>query len=348
MELISDRKIKIGLLGCGRISYNHLDVIHKLKNNFELVGVCDNNSKVAQLVADKYNTNAFCNYNDLLNQSIDVVVICTPSGLHAQQCISAANKGKHVITEKPMATNWHDGINMVNACNRNNVKLFVVKQNRFNETIKMLHRAIKENRFGKIYIVNSNVFWSRPQSYYDLNPWRGTWEMDGGAFMNQASHYLDILSWLFGPISKVQSITGTLARKIEAEDSGVINIKWKSGALGSVAVTMLTYPENLEGSITIIGEKGTAKIGGVALNKIEHWKFSDIKDYDQDVISSNYETDSVYGNGHLEYYQNIIDVFMGNDSPAVSGESALGSLELLVACYKSAQELKTIDLPLMR
>ena len=165
------------------------------------------------------------------------------------------------MSEKPMATRWKDGIAMVHACDDAKVRLFIVKQNRRNATIQLLKRAIDEKRFGRIHMVQVNVFWTRPQAYYDSAKWRGTWEMDGGAFMNQASHYIDLLDWLIGPVADVQAMTGTLARDIEVEDSGVLNVRWRHGALGSVAVTMLTYPKNLEGSITIIGEKGTVRLG---------------------------------------------------------------------------------------
>ena len=213
----------------------------------------------------------------LRKEDLDVVTICTPSGLHAQQTILAAEYGVNVICEKPMATRYMDGVNMVKACDKANIRLFVVKQNRLNPTLRLLKRAVKEGRFGSIKLVQLNVFWTRPQSYYDHGMgWRGTWEFDGGAFMNQASHYVDLVEWLIGPVEKVQAMTNT-TRAIEAEDTGVLNLRWRNGALGSMAVTMLTYPQNLEGSITILGEKGTVRVGGVAVNEIQTWNFSDKK-----------------------------------------------------------------------
>ena len=191
-----------------------------------------------------------------------MVILATPSGLHAPQTIEAAEAGRHVVTEKPMATRWSDGKAMVQACDQAGVRLFVVKQNRLNATIQLLKRAMDKKRFGQIYMVNVNVFWNRPQEYYDSARWRGTWEFDGGAFMNQASHYVDLLDWLVGPVECVHAFTATLARRIEVEDTGVANVRWRSGALGSINVTMLTYPKNLEGSITIIGERGTVRVGG--------------------------------------------------------------------------------------
>jgi UDP-N-acetyl-2-amino-2-deoxyglucuronate dehydrogenase len=245
-----------------------------------------------------------------------------------------------------MATRLSDAQEMIKVCDKNRVRLFIVKQNRRNATLQLLKRAMDEKRFGKIYMVHLNVFWTRPQEYYDADKWRGTWELDGGAFMNQASHYVDLLEWLIGPVADVQAMTATLARDIEVEDTGVLNLRWRSGALGSMSVTMLTWPKNLEGSITILGEKGTVRVGGMAVNKIEHWDFKDEKDYDQEVKSANYETTSVYGFGHPLYYKNVIDVMRGEAEPDTDGREGLKTLELLIAAYLSARDRKTISLPL--
>jgi len=193
--------------------------------------------------------------------------------------------------------------------------------------------------------VHLNVFWTRPQEYYDQAPWRGTWEFDGGAFMNQASHYVDLLEWLIGPIEKVQAMMSTM-RDIEVEDTGVLNVKWRNGALGSMSVTMLTYPKNLEGSITILGEKGTVRVGGVAVNDIQHWEFDKPKDYDDEVKEANYQTTSVYGFGHPLYYNNVIEVLRGKSEPETDGREGLKSLEILIAAYLSARDGTTTSLPL--
>jgi UDP-N-acetyl-2-amino-2-deoxyglucuronate dehydrogenase len=244
-----------------------------------------------------------------------------------------------------MATRWQDGVRMVKACDENNVRLFVVKQNRRNTTLQLVKRAITEKRFGKIHLVHLNVFWSRPQSYYDQAAWRGTWEFDGGAFMNQASHYVDLLDWLIGPVEKVQAMMST-TRDIEVEDTGVLNVKWRNGALGSMSVTMLAYPKNLEGSITILGENGSVRIGGVAVNEIQLWQFEDQRDYDKEIADANYQTTSVYGFGHPLYYRNVIEVLRGQAEPETDGREGLKSLELLIAAYLSARDGRTISLPL--
>ena len=267
------RKIRIAIVGCGRISKNHFDSIIKHQNNIELVSVCDSEKEILNKHIIKYKVKGYLDISAMLkNENLDLVALCSPSGLHANQTELCANHGISVMTEKPMATRWEDGLRMVNICDKKGVKLFVIKQNRENPTLQLLKRAISEKRFGKIHMVHVNVFWTRPQKYYDQAPWRGTWEYDGGAFMNQASHYVDLLDWLVGPIDKVQSMMST-TRDIEVEDNGVLNIKWRNGAIGSMNVTMLTYPKNLEGSITILGEKGTVRIGGVAANDIQHWEF---------------------------------------------------------------------------
>ena len=282
----------------------------------------------------------------LKTEKIDLIVLCTPSGLHANQTIQAAHYGVNVMTEKPMATRWHDGVNMVKACDEARVRLFVVKQNRRNATLQLLKRAVEKNRFGRIYMVNINVFWARPQEYYDSAKWRGTWEFDGGAFMNQASHYVDLVDWLIGPVESLQAYTGTLARNIEVEDTGVVSIKWRSGALGSMNVTMLTYPKNLEGSITIIGEKGTVRVGGLAVNEIQHWEFSESDPDDENVKTANYATTSVYGFGHPLYYKNVIDVLHRKAEPETDGREGLRSLEMLIATYISSRDGKRVSLPL--
>jgi UDP-N-acetyl-2-amino-2-deoxyglucuronate dehydrogenase len=250
------------------------------------------------------------------------------------------------MTEKPMATRWQDGKRMVHACDQAGVHLFVVKQNRRNPTLQLLKRAVEKGRFGRIYMVNINVFWSRPQSYYDSAPWRGTWEFDGGAFMNQASHFVDLLDWMIGPVASVQAFTGTLARNIQVEDTGVANIRWRSGALGSVSVTMLTYRENLEGSLTILGEKGTVRVGGVAVNEIQHWEFQEPDPDDDDVHSASYQTTSVYGFGHPLYYENVIQSLRGTAEPETDGREGLKSLELLVAIYLAARDGRVVSMPL--
>ncbi len=344
---ISGRKVRFALVGCGRISKNHFGAIKQHADRAELVAVCDVDPVALAAAAKETGAKPYEDMADLLKETnADIVVIATPSGLHPDQVVQVAATGRHVMTEKPMATRWRDGIRMVKACDEAGVRLFVVKQNRRNKTLQLLKNAFEKDRFGKIYMVTINVFWSRPQSYYDSAAWRGTWEFDGGAFMNQASHYVDLLDWLVGPVESVQAFTGTLARDIEVEDSGVLAVRWRSGALGTVNVTMLTYPKNLEGSITIIGEKGTVRVGGVAVNEIQHWEFADSDPDDETIKDSNYETTSVYGFGHPLYYKNVLDVLEGKAEPETDGREGLKSLEILIAAYLSARDGRRVALPL--
>lgn len=347
IEQIKNRKIKIAIVGCGRIAANHFKAIKEHHENLELIAVCDSDKSILASLTLDQNVKQYTNLSKLLDsEELDLVSICTPSGLHPIQAIQSLEKKVHVITEKPMATRWQDGLDMVQAADKNGKHLFVVKQNRRNSTLQLLKRALDEGRFGRINMVQINVFWTRPQEYYDSAKWRGTWELDGGAFMNQASHYIDLIDWLIGPVESVQAMTATRERNIQVEDTGVMNIKWRNGALGSVAVTMLTYPENLEGSITILGSKGTVRVGGKAVNEIQIWNFSDKKEYDNSINDASYETTSVYGYGHPLYYKNVIDVLRGDCEPETDGREGLKSLELLIAAYISARDMKTVSLPL--
>ncbi len=341
-----NKVIKFGLLGCGRISFKHFEAIDNLENA-QLVAVCDKIAERAQEAGEKNNCDFYTSYKEMLaREDIDVVVIATPSGVHPKHGIMAANAGKHVLTEKPMGTNYKLARELIDTCDQKGVQLHVVHQNRLNTTIDTLKKAIDKGRFGKIYNVQVNVFWTRPQEYYDASNWRGTWEFDGGAFMNQASHYVDLFDYLVGDVESVMAYTGTLARKIEAEDSGVVALKFRNGALGTMNVSMLTYPKNLEGSITILGEKGTVRIGGVAVNKVVDWEFLEYDDDDKVVSELSYETQSVYGFGHTGYYKNVLESISTGKEPKVCGRKGLKSLELILAIYKSAKEQKRIPLPL--
>ncbi|MDD7805934.1 MAG: Gfo/Idh/MocA family oxidoreductase [Endozoicomonas sp. (ex Botrylloides leachii)] len=343
---ITDRKIRLAIVGCGRISEKHGEAISRHNDDLELVAVCDINIAILEKVKAKYGVSGYRKLEELLaNEKLDAVCLCTPSGLHPEQAIIAAKSGVHVISEKPMATRWADGLRMVKGCDEAGVRLFVVKQNRCNTTLQLLKRAVDEQRFGKIHMVHLNVFWTRPQEYYDRAKWCGTWELDGGALMNQASHYVDLMEWLIGPVADVQCMTST-HRNIEVEDTGVINIRWRNGALGSMAVTMCTYPKNLEGSITILGETGTVKVGGVAVNEIQEWNFAEPAAYDAEIEAANYETSSIYGFGHPLYFKNIIDTLRGEAEPETDGREGLKSLELLIAAYLSARDGRTVSLPL--
>jgi UDP-N-acetyl-2-amino-2-deoxyglucuronate dehydrogenase len=340
-------QVRLGLIGCGRISKNHFEAVSQIPEA-EFVAVSDIIGEKARTAAETYGIKAvYTDYQDMLEkEQLDAVSICSPSGMHPQMGIDVAKHGINVITEKPMAINIEAADSLIKACDKNKVRLFVVKQNRLNSTMQLLKKAIDKGRFGKIYVAQSNVFWQRPQAYYDAEKWRGTWEFDGGAFMNQASHYVDALYWLLGNVDSVMAYTGTMARHIEAEDTGCAILHFRSGLIATLNVTMLTFPKNYEGSITIIGEKGTVKLGGVAVNKIEKWEFEDYDDDDRIAQDANYQPPNVYGFGHNPYYRNVVDVLMNNGTPSTDGRDGRKSVEIIQAIYRAAKEGKKVSLPL--
>jgi UDP-N-acetyl-2-amino-2-deoxyglucuronate dehydrogenase len=345
---ITDRPVRFALVGCGRISGNHFDALKQHVARAELVAVCDTRPAALQAAVDCTGAPGFDSLDALLAGSDpDLVVLATPSGLHPLQAMRVAASGRHVLSEKPMATKWDDGMAMVRACRDAGVKLFVVKQNRLNPTMQLLKTAVDGGRFGRVHMVNVNVFWTRPQSYYDEAPWRGRWDMDGGAFLNQASHYVDMVDWLVGPVDSVHAYTATLGRAIEAEDTGVMSLRLRSGGLASINVTMLTHGKNFEGSITLLGERGTVRVGGVAVNRIEHWEFDEPRPEDATVADASYATPSVYGFGHPLYYDNVIATLRGEKQAQVDGYEGLRSLEVIIAAYRSARDGVRVGLPLV-
>jgi len=339
-------KFRIALVGCGRISRNHVEAISRI-DGLELIAACDSVADRAKSLAEPLGIPWFTSYAKMLSEvDCDVVTIATPSGYHPEQGVLAAKAGRHVIVEKPMAISLRGADELVHACDAAGVHLFVVKQNRLNAAVQMLKRAVDRGRFGRLYMANCTVRWTRPQSYYDQAPWRGTWEFDGGAFMNQASHYVDLIQWIVGPVDNVMAKTATLARKIETEDSGVAILRFRSGALGVIEVTMLTYPQNMEGSLTILGEKGTVKIGGMAVNKVEHWQFADEDPDDEVARALDSNPPNVYGFGHEGYYRNVLAVLRGDAKPDTDGRAGRKSLELILGIYESAKTGCDVPLPL--
>ncbi|MGI8497796.1 MAG: Gfo/Idh/MocA family protein [Gemmatimonadaceae bacterium] len=349
--MVSDplaRPARMVLVGCGRISERHMEAIEH-NPGLELVAVCDETPERARVAGERVSVPAFTSFSAMLAETdADAAVICTPSGLHPRHGIMAAQRGLHVICEKPMATRLEEADALVRACDESGVHLFVVKQNRLNPGIELLKRAVEKGRFGRIYLANTTVRWNRPQSYYDSAPWRGTWEFDGGAFMNQASHYVDMIQWLMGPVESVSAKTATLGRRIESEDTGVVLLRFRNGALGTIEVTMLTYPRNMEGSVTILGERGSVKVGGTALNRIEHWEFAEYDDDDREAEAQRAAPNplSVYGSGHRPYYENVVKVLRGEATPGTDGREGRKSLELILGIYESARTGTEVSLPL--
>ena len=323
------------LAGCGRISKNHVETLLQLEKDglAKLAGCCDTNPERACAVAEKTGCQAFPSIASMLEAvPCDVVTICTPSGLHPAHVEEAAKYGCHALSEKPAGTGLASVDRAIDACDAAGVGYFVVKQNRFNKTITLLRQALDSGRFGRLYLLSSNVYWTRPQDYYEQAKWRGTWEFDGGALSNQASHYVDMIQWMGGAVESVQAFGATLARRIEAEDTIAVNLKFKNGALGSINATIL------------MGERGTVRIGGVALNKIEQWQFDAPHPMDDEVEQANTNPDSVYGFGHLPYYRHVLDVLDGKAEPLLTGREGRKSVEIIQAAYQSAQTGETVNI----
>jgi UDP-N-acetyl-2-amino-2-deoxyglucuronate dehydrogenase len=335
-------RIRFCLAGCGRIAERHFEAISML-NSAEIVACCDIDPNRLTAAANRHNIkHTYLDFKEMIQkQTPDALLICTPSGLHPEMGVHAANKKIHIVTEKPMGLSLKQVDDLINACHKNHVHLFVVKQKRLCPPIQKLKNAIDKGRFGRIFSVNLTVRWNNSQSFYDMSNWRGTWRMDGGAFLNQASNYFDLLRWLIGPIKSVMALTATVNHQIEVEDIGAGILEFQNGCIGSVEVTMNTYPKNLEGSITVMGEFGTVKIGGISVNKVEHWEFMD-HDAEDELIYN--PVDDIAMHGHLGFLSNVVDVLLGKAKPIISGSEARKTLEVILAMYKSAQTGKKVSI----
>jgi predicted dehydrogenase len=339
--------IKFGLLGCGRIAKRHSDLLgggHIA--GAELVAVCDEVPERADAVAAKFGVPAFYDINAFLSRGqMQVVSVLTPSGMHPAHAIAAAKAGKHVVVEKPMALRLEDADNMIRACDAAGVKLFVVKQNRFNVPVVKAREALDAGRFGRLILGTVRVRWCRDQAYYDQDKWRGTWAYDGGVLANQASHHVDMLEWFFGDVVSVHARAARALVKIEAEDTAVATLKFKNGALGIIEATTAVRPNDLEGSLSVLGEKGTVEIAGFAVNKIRHWRFAEELASDVDVMEKfSVNPPNVYGFGHQAYYEHVLKCLKDHSPALVDGLQGRKSLELICALYESIETGKEVSL----
>ena len=332
--------LKFALLGCGRISKRHSELLgHGIIEGAELVAACDIVESKARKIGDAFNVPVFTDMHSMLEQvDIDVVVVLTESGNHARHAIAAANFGKHVVVEKPMALTLEDADRMIHACDRAGRKLFVVKQNRFNVPVIKTREALESGRFGKLILGTVRVRWCRPQSYYNQDEWRGTWAMDGGVLTNQASHHVDLLEWMMGDVESVHAMSTRALADIEAEDTAIVNLRFTNGALGIIEATTAARPKDLEGSLSILGETGTVQVGGFAVNKMEVWNFSDKREDDVEVMHNYSENPpNVYGFGHQAYYEDVVDCIVNSKKHLVDGLEGRKSLELINAIYESIE-----------
>jgi UDP-N-acetyl-2-amino-2-deoxyglucuronate dehydrogenase len=332
--------IRFGLLGCGRIAKRHADLLGGNHiDRTSLVAVCDPVRARADAIAARFNIAVDYNIDDFLaRKDIDAVAVLTPSGMHAEHVIACAKAGKHVVVEKPMALRLQDADEMMRACDEAGVKLFVVKQNRFNVPVVKAREALEAGRFGRLILGTVRVRWCRDQSYYDQDSWRGTWAYDGGVLTNQASHHVDMLEWFFGDVVSVHARATTALAKIETEDTAVATLKFRNGALGIIEATTAVRPRDLEGSLSILGEKGSVEIAGFAVNQIRHWAFVDELPSDKDVMEKfSVNPPNVYGFGHQAYYQHVIDCLIHQHAALVDGLEGRKSLELISALYESIE-----------
>jgi len=339
--------MNFALVGCGRISVKHSELLGNGKiNNAKLVAVCDIDEQKAQKVGNKYNVPYYTDYHKMMQtEPIDVVSVLTESGNHARDVINLAKYKKHIVVEKPMALTLDDADDMIRACAENNCKLFVVKQNRFNQPVVKLRQALEAGRFGKLVMGTIRVRWCRKQEYYNQDKWRGTWALDGGVLSNQASHHIDLLQWMLGDVESVFAKSTTALVNIEAEDTAVAILKFRNGALGIIETTTATRPVDLEGSLSVLGEKGSVEISGFAVNEVRHWNFTEPIPEDQD-IKNKYSVNppNVYGFGHHAYYQDVVDAIENNKKSLVEGLDGRKSLELISAIYESIETGKEVFL----
>src|SRR5450631_2012849 len=332
--------IRFGLLGCGRIARRHSELLGGGHiDGAGLVAVCDPVRARADAIASKFGVPAHYDIDDFLaRKDIDAVAVLTPSGMHPQHVIACAKAGKHIVVEKPMALRLQDADAMMRACDEAGVKLFVVKQNRFNVPVVKAREALEAGRFGRLVLGTVRVRWCRDQSYYDQDKWRGTWAYDGGVLSNQASHHVDMLEWFFGDVVSVHARAVTALVNIEAEDTAVATLKFRNGALGIIEATTAIRPKDLEGSLSILGEKGAVEIAGFAVNKIRHWQFSEELASDKDVMEKfSVNPPNVYGFGHQAYYEHVVKCLNDQSSALVDGLQGRKSLELISALYESIE-----------
>lgn len=327
--------IKFALVGCGRISQRHAEHI----NNYgKLVAVCDIILEKASAMSTKYGCTSFSSIEEMIesNVSFDVVSVCSPNGLHAQHSMIALKAGYHVLCEKPMAISVHDCGEMIKAAEQNNRRLFAIKQNRFNPPVAAVKKILEGGKLGRIFSVQLSCFWNRNEDYY-ANSWKGTKDLDGGTLFTQFSHFIDLLYWLIGDIKNAVGFKRNYAHQdiIEFEDTGVVAIEFYNGAIGTINYTVNSYGKNMEGSLTLFGEKGTIKIGGQYLNELEYQNIEgvEIKDLPQGNTANNYGHYQGSMSNHGEVYKNLIDVLNNNAPISTSSFEGLKTVEIIDKIY---------------
>lgn len=339
--------LNFAIVGCGRIAKRHSELLgHQQIAGARLAAVCDTVPARAEAIGQQFGVPYYSDMHDMMRrENIDVVVVLTESGAHAEHVIALSKHRKHIIVEKPMALTLIDADRMIEACDSAGVKLFVVKQNRFNVPVVKLRQALKDGRFGKLVMGTVRVRWCRTQAYYDQDSWRGTWALDGGVLTNQASHHIDMLEWMMGDVESVFAISRTALVNVETEDTAVVVLRFTNGALGVIEATTAARPKDLEGSISVLGEGGTVVIGGFAVNEMVTWNFTEAEPGDEDVLKKfSVNPPNVYGFGHQAYYEHVVSAITNNTQHLVDGLAGRKSLELISAIYESIETGKEVSL----
>ena len=342
------RRLRFGLVGCGRIGSRHAEQIAR-NPRATLVVACDVEADRARTVAERYGAAESTRFDDVLTRDVDIVSICTPSGLHAEMSIRAMEAGKHVLCEKPMTMCVRDAEAVVETERRSGKRFLLVKQNRYNPPIRFLKDVVWNRRLGEVTLINCNVIWNRRKSYYDESPWRGTMRLDGGALMTQCSHFLDLMLWIGGAVESVSAVMANLTHPyVETEDAGFVMVRFRSGALGSLQYTTNAYEKNIEGSMTVLGTEGSVKVGGEYLNTLE---FCNVKDFDLPALepgnpANDYGSYKGSMSNHDKVIENAVEVLLDSKEIAVNSLQGLESIEALQAAYVSAIEHREIGLPL--
>lgn len=345
--------MKYALIGCGRIASNHVKAV--LNNELEFVAACDKKQENIDILLKKYQLEKdtsirhYTEYKKMIDENeIDLISIATESGIHAEIALYCINHGIHVIIEKPMAMNMEDAEAIIRLSEEKHVKVSACHQNRFNVAVQEMRKALEAGRFGKLSHGSVHIRWNRNQNYYMQAPWRGTWQQDGGALMNQSIHGIDLLRWMMG--EEVEEVYGVTRQQfhtyLEAEDVGMAVIKFKNGAIATVEGSTNVYPQNLEETLYLFGENGTVKLGGKSTNNIDVWNFADETEMDQRNKGLEEVTSNVYGNGHTSLFADMVDAIKNDRKPYVDGVAGKNALEIVLAIYKSQKEKKPVKLPL--
>ena len=334
------KNTRFALIGCGEIAKKHVHVIQNCLQNAEIAGFCDIAIEKAQKMAGPLNVPAFSSAKEMMDsigKDVDIINILTPSGSHHQSIMDVVEYGKSIVVEKPIALRLDEADDIIHACDNHNVKIFVVHQNRYNLPIIKAREAMEQGRFGKLVMGTVRLRWKRDQKYYDSAAWRGTWAYDGGVFTNQASHHIDMLTWFMGSVDTVKAIGTTRLVDIECEDTGAALVRFSNGAIGIIEVTTATRPKDLEGSISILGEKGSVVIGGCFMNELTTWEFVERQPADDVMIEKYGKNPEGWGYNLGEYLKDVINAIHQKKSGLVDGLEGRKSLELISAIYESIE-----------